>query len=85
MKEHILFLVLSRHYSELHTVFGDRITITTIQATPDDIDNDIGERWFCGKRFSTIYCDAELYTLRKDFVECAKTYCTIGKKEFILI
>lgn len=85
MKEYILYLILSRDHSETYTVRGDRFVITTIQVTPNDIDNNIGERCFCGKRFSTIYCDAELYALRRDFVERTKACLSIGKQEFILI
>ena len=85
MKEYILYLILSHDHSEIQTIRGDRFIITTIQATPDDIDNNIGDRWFCGKRFSTIYCDAKLYSLRKEFCNYVKSCSCMGKKEFILI
>ena len=85
MREHILYVILSYDNSQMYRISGDRFCITTMKLTTEDIDDNRVWKIF-GQRYSTIYCDTNLYSLRKEFIDCCiKGYCTLGKREFILI
>ena len=78
-KRRILFIIYSK-VNIMHTIRNSRIEVTIMTINFD--------RWdiFCGTRFDTIFCDKELISRNKKFVEdYIKPCCCIGNQKFCII